>query len=534
MNVLEIGKLLALALGVSACASEEIPPDEPDSEAAAPRIEKHALGCCGPIEAVPLDELERVAVERSVACILTEVSLRQTRAQSAIDAVRNVPGVEARFPATVSSGDEVVELLGHARRVLGVAQLLQQHDAWFPGEAVPDLEWLQGSDVGAWRTAAMLVDPSRWFDCAMGRGVVGSGPLEPEVFVADGGRDGILVVASEEGRALAASYRTTRRAGSEESEPEWSDPAARTARAIELGEAFVAQRDRYTFERTDTDRSNEQLLNLHRTAAFSIRQELERTDAPAWAGSYSSGAGLGGFSAWIAPGAGATFCQWSDMGLRSPRTVAVVAADAHRIVLEVPAKNQVTWMSSRWDDYGPTYPLLSDEWFLVTWNDLELLLPSTQMIPFCSRVHRRKGSIWPYLARTVDGDTSAPTPLLRIEELLEQGSPWIPEEYRPFLPDAPIDGTVIHVEERRAVSALLGDGLVHTVRATVDVGVASGLLPGMVVDAVDSPRLVRGEVVESRACDATVEFRFAGPDEDFDPVPQVGWRVSTRATDADD
>lgn len=243
-----------------------------------------------------------------------------------------------------------------------------------------------------------------------------------------------------------------------------------------------------------------------------------------WAGRYTCGDGYGvNVRISIAPDGGFTY-QWrgsTDLVDLNHGEI-VELGDRHLRFEYVLEPSDRTWIREARIERR----FLAEEWYVVDWGSVRMLVPATQMVAFCNDVN--DGASMhdsPYCWRHNPGEGSR-----HLFEFIELPTtrPVIPEEFERYLLDEPLDGVITEVGDPVLVTELRGEQDELEVRMRVDLGATRGLLPGMILHFY-ATRL-RGEllVVEVGAEDATVVHRFlAEPKLVSWNCPRVGWEVST-------
>jgi hypothetical protein len=250
-------------------------------------------------------------------------------------------------------------------------------------------------------------------------------------------------------------------------------------------------------ERRDGLRRHEQLL-----------VELAGPFLPEWAGHHCVYPG----TLHVAPAAGAVWTERDCSGVVEVHFGDVVAWTHDTL--------RVRWRTaverSPSDSRLPApRPLLTEAFFLVWWGRERFLLSSAMLVPFCNGVN--------------GGDPLIDLPGLRWERgrdpsALERphGVPQMPRACEPFLLAAPLEGLLLEVDEP------VDDGRDFLkIQARASLGARDGLLPGMLLHALDLDARGTAEVLAVEPLHATVELRYHR-DAPLAQVPQAGWRMSTR------
>jgi hypothetical protein len=252
-----------------------------------------------------------------------------------------------------------------------------------------------------------------------------------------------------------------------------------------------------------------QSKNAEKTADR-LRQEISAEiaslkDHP-WAGKYYEGDGLGvNVSLAIAPKSGYVFEWHGCMGLYD-RNYGTAQWKDGEIQLSFTFKNERKGFQG-----------IAEKLIPVAWGPRKYLIPADSVIEFCNEVNEgrepRRGMHGMCLLR--DGD----------EKKKVDGLPDVPKEYQPYLLKERIRAAIVAVGKSVVDS---GGGLdERTTAVTVNVGKKGGILSGMVLyviepsTGVDSVKITKVEDDKSEGVLSQI-----GKDE---PVPSVGWKLSTRA-----
>jgi hypothetical protein len=288
-----------------------------------------------------------------------------------------------------------------------------------------------------------------------------------------------------------------------------------TEEAVALGLAFVT-----SGHLAERDEVSDQLIRAEEESAearrLRIQEEIDRIPTHHWAGAYRYGDGLGmNISLWVAPESGAVYTWHGCMGLYDVNHGEIKAVSGEGIEVSLAIDALHNW---RVHEAGLPRPLLSARWLFVTWGKEVFLIPSAQMIPFCNAVNGG-GSVRMFPRR---GARTARGPDVR-----PQGLPTVPTAYEPFLLSEPLVGTVSRCEVPVEIGTYVGgEPRKFLIRATLDIGVEQGVLPGMLIYAEGDP-FHEGEVTAAGKNESIVEFRYP---EGKRELPQVGTRASTLAS----
>jgi hypothetical protein len=238
----------------------------------------------------------------------------------------------------------------------------------------------------------------------------------------------------------------------------------------------------------------------------SIDAELARLGPEhAWAGKYYYGDGLGvNVNLAVAPESGFVF-EWEGcLGLYD-RNYGSIRLRDDRLQLSCELRN----------DAKGGFGAIPTDFTPIRWGGRHYLIPSEQLIGFCNAVNSREeprneahGS---FLLR--EGD----------EKQSVSGAPKLPPAYSRFLLEHPIIAEVNKVEPSIDSS---GKGGTHWryIRTTLNVGSSDGVYKGLEFYLVAPDEVQSTEVEALSEKSSTVVFK---QDPDSDPLPQVGWKLST-------
>lgn len=293
---------------------------------------------------------------------------------------------------------------------------------------------------------------------------------------------------------------------------------ARADRAISAGIAYLR-------EGTDSSADGESKIDLHLALPphlarlARIEAEIATLGEHDWAGLYTFGNGTGrNISLHIAPESGATYTWMGCLGtydLNHGDLVALTPEGLELALVHDPGLNM------KWYPAALARPYMSKRWIPVAWGRERFMVPECQIIPFCNDVNGG-GAAAGFARRRTDPDAD-----WRERPRRPEGLPGLPATYAPFLLDEPLTTTLREASEPRLIGDYLGGPSKYAVTARIDPGLDDGLLPGMLLHAVEPEHQGVGEVVEAAPHGATLEFRFALYDHARD-VPQPGWQLSTR------
>jgi hypothetical protein len=265
-----------------------------------------------------------------------------------------------------------------------------------------------------------------------------------------------------------------------------------------------------------------------------VKKELETLKDHPWAGVYYvSGGGLAASRHLaIAPKSGFAYTSRSD-DLITGREV------NGKMIMEHSLGDQnygeVTWEDGRLKlspilDVG-TFAPLSTDFFLIPWDKKLYLVPTDNFIYCCNLVNRNYPE-----HHVMFGDNFLRDGQQIIGELREHpyrrllsGKPEVPEKFKPYLLDKPVEGKVIAVGEPREVSKPYGNREIKVKETVVTINKRKqdGLLPGMLfyktyrTEKTAGLYTIKLTKVSETESEGIVEHKI---DEDS---PQVDWAVYT-------
>lgn len=245
-----------------------------------------------------------------------------------------------------------------------------------------------------------------------------------------------------------------------------------------------------------------------------IEKEIETLENHPWAGSYYEGDGLGvNRRLLIAPESGFAFTWHGCLGLYDQ--------NYGKAIWE---KDRVK-LSFTFENLEEGFQGLENEFIPVRWDERHYLIPPKKMIDFCNHVNSgwyRTGVWGQFLLR--DGDEK--------KKCIEK--PDVPEKYRPYLLDQPIEAMVIEVGEVVCDSNECEGECCspkNEVSITINKGKKDGVLPKMEFYILDNdyPQYSKIKIIE------VDESQSKGTKEvgEYTPVPKTGWKISTRSRWAD-
>ena len=241
-----------------------------------------------------------------------------------------------------------------------------------------------------------------------------------------------------------------------------------------------------------------------------IRAEISTLEDHPWAGLYYQGDGLGtNLNLAVAPKAGFAFIGRGCVGLYGQNYGEITEEDGH-LMFSFALKNEEYVTGG-----------IPEKFLPVPWGERMYLIPQGEIIKFCNEINSRreprKGQHGSFFLKKED----------RMKEA--QGLPEIPDKFRPYLLEEPVDAIITDVVKIETNSR-------ETLkRATVkiDKGKKDGLLPGMELYVTQSNSVL--EKITLTAVDETQSQGFyyiylrrtllGG--QAWEQEPQVGWNVST-------
>lgn len=263
------------------------------------------------------------------------------------------------------------------------------------------------------------------------------------------------------------------------------------------------------------ERLRESIMPIADERLARIQHELVDLEGHAWAGQYGC-EDADGASARLAisPQAGFVYFRTARDGSKDVNHGSVLSAKPTRIQIEPaidPAQNEPRRLGDR------EVPPLDEDLVPVPWGARRYLVPKVQMQAFCNAVNAGLEAARPrFLFRQDDGGKSTPS-----------GLPTVPDAYREWLLDAPIEGEIIQV-----VPATQAESKVKLSRpmvAVINVGRNAGVRPGMEFHSTSARGYDAAEVLECDDTTARIEFRLDVESVREIEALEVGWRVSTRA-----
>ena len=264
----------------------------------------------------------------------------------------------------------------------------------------------------------------------------------------------------------------------------------------------------YIPERGDKEKLSFENRVIVEQRAKKVQAELETLQEHPWAGSYDIHSGVppvGKYRFLIAPKSGYIYTSNSDDWV-----------DAYGGVLYDQNYGGATWENDRLklspvlknEDNGYYNP--GTEFVLIPWEERLYLVPADGIVEFCNAVN----SGWVhYFSR--GGNWKHP-----------EGKPDVPDNFKPYLLETPIEGQVIALGKTEDVQRGEYRGqpwMLKETTVTINKGKQDGLLSGMkfyVMDSEFSEWIELTDVSETES-----EGIFTWRDERS--APQTGWSVST-------
>ncbi len=244
-----------------------------------------------------------------------------------------------------------------------------------------------------------------------------------------------------------------------------------------------------------------------------IEREIAKLKDHPWAGEYYYGDKHGlNVTLTLAPENGFTIVFESSTSLFGQDFGTVIGNDDRlklSFVLNAPAKdNNTRFAKQEFDRY-------KSESVRVPWGERTYLVPADEIIDFCNAVNARtEPRQWSYGGFFLRGD----------EEKETTGKPDVPEEFKAYLLDEPVDAEVV------AVSDIQPEYCTYLATVVLNKGKKDGLLPGMEVGVL-KPKSVYGHMKLTRVEETRSEGRYRYgrfPGEIREkPTPEIGWLFST-------
>ena len=268
------------------------------------------------------------------------------------------------------------------------------------------------------------------------------------------------------------------------------------------------------------DRGKEKFSQRNQTEVLArrggIRSELETLKDHPWAGFYSHGGFPGAVRHLaVAPNAGFAYtCRSTDVYING--ALALYDQNYGEVVWENGRLKLFPVLENEEDDTP-----LPTEFVLIPWGDQLCLIPADGIIDFCNRINAGFGGT----CFVRDGYFGMPRPV---------GRPEVPDEFKPYLLDVPIEGELIVVGEPREFRKR--SSIVCETVVVVNRGRQDGVLPGMTFH-VTNPENIFAPIKLTKISDTESEgiieqglhhSMVTGERSIGGGSPQVGWTVSTR------
>ncbi len=251
---------------------------------------------------------------------------------------------------------------------------------------------------------------------------------------------------------------------------------------------------------------------LHNTAEAEAKKRRTRIDGEVgqlgeheWAGAYYLGDGLGvNVSLSLAPESGFVFEWRGCLGLYDRNFGPVEFA------------NGLVKLHPRFPNTRKGFQGIATELLPIRWGNRRYLVPPDDVIEFCNAVN----------SGLVEGRF-----LLKEghEQLKVSGIPDVPDKYQDYLLATPITASVTVAGESSTAPGSISR---RTSEVTLNAGKTAGVLPGMEFHVIDPDDIFRSAIVDEVQQDSsTAKFTSLFEDE---PLPMVGWKLSTRLRWVDD
>lgn len=236
-----------------------------------------------------------------------------------------------------------------------------------------------------------------------------------------------------------------------------------------------------------------------------VEQELSGLDADDWAGRYYFGDGLGvNVSLDIAPKAGFVFEWHGCMGLydRNYGQVKEVDNEIH-LAFELENKQE-------------GFQGLSPAFLPVKWGERMYLIPADEVAEFCNAINYgdepRRSARGSFLLREGDHEKKA------------EGTPALPEKYRPYLLIQPIESRIVKIGETSLRPSRVDWNFKDTV-VVLNAGKKHGVFKGMKFHVHRPEDKFESAIVVSVAEDSCEAVMTQIGEEDS--LPKTGWELST-------
>ena len=238
-----------------------------------------------------------------------------------------------------------------------------------------------------------------------------------------------------------------------------------------------------------------------------IRQEISQLKNHEWAGEYYEGDGRGeNVSLLIAPKYGYVFEWHGCLGLYD-RNYGGVTVTNGKLQLSFTFTNKYEGFEG-----------ITGEFIPIRWGKRMYLVPTKEIVGFCNEVNSgsepRKELHGRYLLRRGD------------EKRQATGNPAVPAEYQSYLLKRPIEAAITKIGKVVTRPSKANFKFKDTT-VTINAGKKHGLQSGMELYVTDPDRLVETmEIVSVTGSESQGVITQVGEDN---PIPKVGWKLSTRA-----
>jgi hypothetical protein len=237
-----------------------------------------------------------------------------------------------------------------------------------------------------------------------------------------------------------------------------------------------------------------------------ILAEIKTLGDHEWAGEYYSGDGLGvNISLEIAPGSGYLFEWHGCLGLYDRNYGPVAETD------------NLIHLSFTFENKRKGFRGIAPDFVAVAWGARRYLIPADDLIGFCNNVNEgrepRMGRYGFYLLRRGD------------EEKEVAGFPHVPDEFRSYLLDEPIEATITAIGAFTTRPSVCEWNFKDT-PVSLDAGSNKGLRPGMELVVIEPSHTVESVRLTSVEADRSEGVMTQTDDE---KGPKAGWRLSTQA-----
>lgn len=238
-----------------------------------------------------------------------------------------------------------------------------------------------------------------------------------------------------------------------------------------------------------------------------IADELDALGDHAWAGAYFHGDGLGvNLRLTLAPASGHAFTWQGCLGLYDCN-MGEVAQAGDRLQLSFVYENRQEGFRG-----------LATEFLIVRWGERRYLVAADDVVGFCNEINAGSEPRAHVYGRHFlrQGDETVPV----------TGFPELPSEYDGYLLEEPLGASIVSVGPSTARPSKADFHFVDT-SLVLDTGEQGGLRAGMRLFVMEPDGLVESVTVTAVEADRAVAV-ITQSDREDEPVPQAGWRLSTR------